>query len=88
MATTLLTIGPVHTLTQDAIYALPARACRMQLTGAATGLDIALDVAMTGPIQYADEDWETAGAYETGIPVQGGFVRATGGAANVVLAAV
>lgn len=30
---TLLTIGPVHTILRDVVYALPARTCRLQANG-------------------------------------------------------
>ena len=45
MPTEVLTIGPVHVLTEDAIYALPTRACRVI---ASDVCEVSFDSATTG----------------------------------------
>lgn len=73
---TLLTMGPVHTLTEDEIYALPGRKC-MILS------DSALEIALleAGPFTAL------VGANTTGIETVAAFVRCTGSDAVVIVKA-
>ena len=67
--TTLLTIGPPHTITQNVVYALPARRCL--LMSSTSGIEQANDVAFTTPVALT----LTSGQAE----VAGGFIRCTTG---------
>jgi hypothetical protein len=63
---TTLTIGPEHTLTQDVVYALPARLVFVKSSAA-------IEVADTSGGSFA----ALTGANTTGINCAGGFVRCT-----------
>jgi len=68
MPTTLLTIGPMHTLVEDVVYALPARAC----VGMVVPIEAVLEVSNDGTTFIAANVNEQ-GAFGT----SGRFIRAT-----------
>lgn len=75
MPTTALTIGPVHTLLQNEVYALPARACWIQG-------NVALETSNLAAFTTVE-----AVAADVPVLVSAAFVRATVGDAIVRLVA-
>lgn len=75
MPTELLSLGPVSSLVQNTVYALPAVHCLLFTTGAPT-LQQSTDVAMTAPVAVV----LTAGQAE----LAGGFLRCTSAGPQLV----
>jgi hypothetical protein len=71
MPTTLLTIGPVHVLAEDIIYAMPARSVFLQS-------DEVLELSLDGTVFVADT------TTTTGMQTSAVFVRCTTADAQVV----
>lgn len=69
MPTELLSIGPILTLVQNVIYALPASRCLLFTDGAAPTIQQSTTVAFTANVALV----LTAGQAE----VAGGFIRCT-----------
>ena len=69
MPTELLSIGPILTLLQNVVYALPASRCLLFTDGAAPTLQQSTTVAFTANVPLV----LTNGATE----VSGGFIRCT-----------
>lgn len=69
MPTELLTIGPIHVLTQNTVYALPATRCLLFTDGVAPTIQQSADVAFTANVALT----LTSGQAE----VAGGFIRCT-----------
>lgn len=70
MPTELLTIGPVHTLVQNQVYASPARACYIFTQGTAPEIS---------------NDGSTFAAIPSNNVVAGQFIRSTGTTTTVSL---
>lgn len=73
----LITIGVPTTLTQNVIYALPARRCMLFCDTAGAALEQSNTAAMTADVNMTLSD----GQHE----VAGGFIRSTAADALVVL---
>lgn len=71
MATTLVKIGVVETLTQNVVYALPARQVRVMSS-------LAIDISLDGAA------WAALANATTGADCTAAFVRCTGGNALFV----
>jgi hypothetical protein len=81
-----LSPGPIYDLVADTVYALPGRACRLHVqVQTATSIDLSNESDMSEPQVMLAADWQTAGAYETGVNVAGGFIESVGGTARVRL---
>lgn len=72
MATTSLKIGPVETMTQNVVYALPARQVRLMSS-------LAVDISLDGSA------WAALANATTGADCTAAFIRCTTGNALVVL---
>ena len=77
MSTQALTIGPVHNLLQNVIYALPARNVRVQST---TAVEVSLSTTTTAFAVLANST--------TGAETSAAFVRCTTGATTIICKAV
>jgi hypothetical protein len=75
MPTELLSLGPVSSLVQNQVYALPAVKCKLFTTGAPT-LQKANDVAMTAPVAVVLVDGEAE--------LSSGFLRCTSAGPQLV----
>jgi hypothetical protein len=78
MPTTLLSLGPVSSLVQNQVYALPASRCLLFCEVAAAVLEQSDTVAFTLAIAITLDTNKQA-------EVAGGFIRCTSGAVNVSL---
>lgn len=72
---TTLTIGPIHTLTQNVVYAMPPRNVRVQS-------NVALEISQDGTNFIA-----LTGANTVGVDSSAAFVRSTTGNALVTVKA-
>lgn len=80
MPTESIGYGVTHAINDTNIRALPARGGRMFITGAATSIDLANDLAFTSPKNVL----AAAGPFlAPGEWVSAGFIRVNGGAANI-----
>ena len=71
----MISLGPVFSMVQNTVYALPASRCLLFTTGAPT-LQVANDVAMTAPVAVV----LTAGQAE----LSGQFLRCTSAGPQLV----
>lgn len=78
----LLTVGPVHSITDSDIRALPARLCNLFATfSTATSIDISNASDMSNPQNLLPADFVDKG----GLVCGAGFIRVNGGNATVRL---
>jgi len=84
MPTKLLNVGVVNVITNNAIMALPAKACRMFITAlTATSVDISNNADMSNA---KNSVVATGPAFsEAGVDTAAGFIRVNGGNANIRL---
>ena len=75
---TALTIGPIHTLTQNTVYALPARRCQAY-TSSSSGVEVNNTTSTTGFTSINVTD----GGFVTGAA----FIRITSGNSTLRLVA-
>jgi len=80
MPTEALVYGISNIIPDNAVRALPAGGGRMFVSGAATSIDLANDLAMTGPknVLAAAGPFLAAGDF-----VSAGFIRVNGGTATI-----
>lgn len=71
----LLTIGPVHTLVVNVVYALPARACKVHVQGATAVAETSNDgITWTTPMTRTNDEFETAAGFLR-LTTAGGLVK-------------
>lgn len=81
----VLTAGPVHSINDTVIRALPAKACRLFITfSTATSIDISNASDMSNPDNILAAAFVNDGG---GIDIAAGFIRVNGGAATARLGA-